>query len=422
MIPNVLSGFVASLNKCGGTPNLVLDVVEKSRDLFLRSPNLIDTIMDNYEAETHTCLHAALLRTKYSSQVPVDKELLIAQTRSFFEKCDPDQAQKVSAYVRAISQEFTDRLIGWGIPRLGISPLLAMIPKLQRSPEQLTAIHGDVCQLALAAKMFRPVLPLLDVDILEVDKTYSVLDAKDYLMYFYYGGLIYATLKMWARALHFFELCLIIPTFSLSCILIETVKKIILVSLIHHGKFNTASEGTGSQVMTLRAWKLYGQAYLQLALAFKKDSPDALLAAVETHRNQFVADCNFGLVKQVLKSHVKFRIRNLTKTFMTLSLSDVATRVKLSSSEEAEQYLVEMIESKEIFALINQRDGTVHFHDDPEQYNSLEMLMKLQKQIEECMALEKHLIRVSDQLVESPHYAEKMLELENKGGKTTVHY
>ncbi|CAL8075701.1 unnamed protein product [Calicophoron daubneyi] len=133
-------------------------------------------------------------------------------------------------------------------------------------------------------------------------------------------------------------------------------------------------------------------------------------------------DWNYGLVKQVLKSHVRFRIHSLTKTFMTMSLLDVANRVKLPSAEEAERYLLEMTESQAIFAHIDQRDGTVYFLDDPEQYNSAEMFMTLQKKIEECVSLEKHLMRTSDQLVKSPCYAKRMLELESKTTKTSGQY
>lgn len=52
---------------------------------------------------------------------------------------------------------------------------------------------------------------------------------------------------------------------------------------------------------------------------------------------------NMGLVKQVLASLYKKNIQRLTKTFLTLSLSDVASRVQLSGPSDAEKYILNMV-------------------------------------------------------------------------------
>jgi COP9 signalosome complex subunit 3 len=52
---------------------------------------------------------------------------------------------------------------------------------------------------------------------------------------------------------------------------------------------------------------------------------------------------NMGLVKQVLASLYKKNIQRLTKTFLTLSLSDVASRVQLSGPADAEKYILNMV-------------------------------------------------------------------------------
>lgn len=43
--------------------------------------------------------------------------------------------------------------------------------------------------------------------------------------------------------------------------------------------------------------------------------------------------------------------------------------------------LWKQIEDKEIYATINQRDGMVSFHDNPEKYNSAKMLEDLTEQV-----------------------------------------
>lgn len=54
-------------------------------------------------------------------------------------------------------------------------------------------------------------------------------------------------------------------------------------------------------------------------------------------------ESNMGLVKQVLASLYKKNIQRLTKTFLTLSLSDVASRVQLSGPSDAEKYILNMV-------------------------------------------------------------------------------
>lgn len=50
-----------------------------------------------------------------------------------------------------------------------------------------------------------------------------------------------------------------------------------------------------------------------------------------------------GLAKQVVASLYKKNIQRLTKTFLTLSLSDVASRVQLNGPAEAEKYVLHMV-------------------------------------------------------------------------------
>ena len=71
----------------------------------------------------------------------------------------------------------------------------------------------------------------------------------------------------------------------------------------------------------------------------------------------------------------------MTKTFLTLSLEDVASRAGLGNSKEAEKYLVIMVESGEIFAKISHKDGMVKFGTKPEKYNSVAMLRNLEKHV-----------------------------------------
>lgn len=89
----------------------------------------------------------------------------------------------------------------------------------------------------------------------------------------------------------------------------------------------------------------------------------------------------------------------MTKTFLTLSLADVASRVQLSGPSEAEEYILNMIKSGEIFASINQKDGMVVFKDDPEKYDSPDMFLKLQDDMARVMELNKQIIKMEEEIM-----------------------
>lgn len=145
-------------------------------------------------------------------------------------------------------------------------------------------------QLCLLAKCFKPALPFLEMDMMDICKENGAYDAKHFLCYYYYGGMIYTGLKNFERALYFYEqvpahswntpkciwrmmianfesefvyvcpeciikchifsgiyvddhVCLIFscqaittPAMAVSHIMLEAYKKYILVSLILHGK------------------------------------------------------------------------------------------------------------------------------------------------------------------------------------------
>lgn len=85
------------------------------------------------------------------------------------------------------------------------------------------------------------------------------------------------------------------------------------------------------------------QPYQELAATYANNNCDEVQAIITKYDVNFHRDNNFGLVKQVLNSLYKKNIQRLTNTFLTLSLSDVASRVKLPGPADAEKYLVNMV-------------------------------------------------------------------------------
>merc|ERR1719419_934860 len=92
---------------------------------------------------------------------------------------------------------------------------------------------------------------------------------------------------------------------------------------------------------------------------------------------------------------------------MTLSLTDMANRVQLSGPKEAERYVLNMIEDGEIFATINQKDGMVSFHDNPEKFNSIGMFLKLDQEMQKCIQLDEKLREMDREIAVNPQYVKK---------------
>lgn len=227
------------------------------------------------------------------------------------------------------------------MPLRGIEILRRAIRKIQLFDSQLTSIHADLCQLCLLAKCFKPALEFLDIDVTGISQEGGQFDSKYFLLYYYYGGMIYTALKNYDRALYFFEVCITTPAMAVSHIMLEAYKKYILVSLILHGKTLNLPRFT-SQVVH-RFIKPLSQSYHDLANAYLTNSCEEVQSIINKYQELFVRDHNMGLVKQVLTFLYKKNIQRLTKTFLTLSLSDVASRVQLSGPADAEKYILNMV-------------------------------------------------------------------------------
>jgi COP9 signalosome complex subunit 3 len=149
----------------------------------------------------------------------------------------------------------------------------------------------------------------------------------------------YVAVKNLERGLYFFEAALTTQSMAVSQIMIEAYKKFVLVSLILHGKIGTLPKYTSSVVN--RFIRRCCEPYNDLAIACATNSPDEV--RIIAQKQVFQSDKNEGLVKQVVQSVHKKNIQRLTKTFLTLSMTDVASRVFIADSAEAEDRIVNMV-------------------------------------------------------------------------------
>ncbi|VDN15016.1 unnamed protein product [Dibothriocephalus latus] len=274
-----LQSFIVAIEKAETCPAQI-KLIEKHADLIKRNASNMDGVLERFGVQKWTCLHAAVIRAKLSLTTQVDSELLISQTRSLFLHCNVEHLREIKPVVCSICREFTLYLTSRSMAIRGIPILLMAIEKVRNSPEQLTSIHAD---LALSAKCFKPVIPLLDTDILDSECDKNAFGLQDALLYFYYGGMIYGALRKWDRSLHFFNM------YPPDGVYLESLHSLM-----------PTRQGTFDK-------------YRSLSSAFSSTDPATLARVIETEADTFKADKNFGLVKQLLDRHIKCRIQNLTK-------------------------------------------------------------------------------------------------------------
>lgn len=186
----------------------------------------------------------------------------------------------------------------------GIILMKKAVHMFRNSPTQLTSVHSDLYQLCLCSNNLTPALEFLDSDITEIMReSNGAFDAKYYLQCYYYGGMIYAALKRFERALYFFEVAVTTPSSALSQILLESYKRYLFISLLVHGKVVPLPKYTS--VIVNRHVRPLVTPYTDLATAFEEGSQDRLRALLTQHQQSFVQDGTFGLAKQLVTVEIQ---------------------------------------------------------------------------------------------------------------------
>ncbi|KAH8366124.1 hypothetical protein KR093_009332 [Drosophila rubida] len=435
---------VRTLSAAGNYRELA-DELPESLSLLVRNWSILDNVLETLDMQQHTLGVLYVLLGKLHSVASANPEpaQIIQLMRDFVQRSNADQLRfavcpcelqqvvylvylsNLPHFIHLVYETchlFTDYLVQKNLSILGIKVLSRAIEQIRQMDTQLTPIHADLCQLSLKAKHFDVVLPFLDADITDISTVAAECknqqqqqpqhtldannDAKYFLLYYYYGGMIYTAVKNYERALYFFEVCITTPAMAMSHIMLEAYKKFLMVSLIVEGKI--AYIPKNAQVIG-RFMKPLANHYHDLVNVYDNSSSEELRILILKYSEAFTRDNNMGLAKQVATSLYKRNIQRLTKTFLTLSLSDVASRVQLPSAAEAERYILNMIKSGEIFASINQKDGMVLFKDDPEQYNLPDMFLNVQTNITQVLDLVKQINKMEEEIILNPMYVKKAL-------------
>ncbi|CAL9199878.1 unnamed protein product [Musa hybrid cultivar] len=359
-----VKAVVAHIQALSGSHEEVADLhslLKQSEGALRSRAARLGPFLHQLDPSAHTLGYLFLLEA-YSSR-PISREQdekFLPFIVGFINSCSAEQIRLAPEKFISVCKSFKDQVMQLQVPIRGITPLRTAIRKLQTSSEQLTTLHSDYLLLCLLAKFYKAGLSILDDDIFEVDQP------RDHFLYCYYGGMINIGLKRFRKALGCLHNVVTAPMDALSVIAVEAYKKYILVSLILNGQVPRFPKYTSS--------------------------------TAQRNLKRHTQDSNVGLVKQVLSSLYKCNIQRLTQTYLTLSLQDIANASQLKTPNDAEMHVLQMIHDAEISASINQKDGMVSFHEDPEQYKICGMIEPIDSLIQRLMELSKKLSSLDEQI------------------------
>lgn len=399
-----VEALVAHVQALSGNPEEVShlhSLLKQSEDSLRSQASRLLPFLEQLDPSKHSLGYLYLLEA-YSSGPILEEQAsgYLLTVVEFIDSCSAEQIRLAPDKFISVCKSFKDQVMELQVAIRGVAPLRTAIRKLQTSYEHLTTLHPDFLLLCLLSKCYKAGISILDDDIFEVDQP------RDLFLYCYYGGMINIGLKRFHKALECLHNVVTAPMTSLNAIAVEAFKKYVLVSLIHNGQVPSFPKYTSGTAQ--RNLKNYTQPYIDLANCYVTGKFSELETSIQTNIEKFQADNNLGLVKQVLSSLYKRNIQRLTQTYLTLSLQDIAGAAQLKTPKEAEMHVLRMIQDGEIFATINQKDGMVRFHEDPEQYKTCEMIEHIDSSIQRLMGLSKKLSSIDEHISCDPAYLTKI--------------
>uniref|UniRef100_A0A8P4FV70 COP9 signalosome subunit 3 n=1 Tax=Dicentrarchus labrax TaxID=13489 RepID=A0A8P4FV70_DICLA len=389
---SALEQFVNNVRQLSaqGQMTQLCELINKSGELLAKNLSHLDTVLGALDIQEHSLGVLAVLFVKFSMPNIPDFETLFSQVQLFISTCNGEHIRYATDTFAGLCHQLTNALVERKQPLRGVVVLKQAIDKMQMNTNQLTSVHADLCQLCLLAKCFKPALPFLELDMMDICKENGAYDAKHFLCYYYYGGMIYTGLKNFERALYFYEQAITTPAMAVSHIMLEAYKKYILVSLILHGKVQPLPKYTSQIVgrfIKVRINHVYGMNCITALL--------------------FRYSCNIYIC------------RHLPDFQLILLLS--STRNILFHFHHALPHASVQIEDGEIYASINQKDGMVCFHDNPEKYNNPAMLHKIDQEMLKCIELDEKLKSMDQEITVNPQFVQKSMgsQEDDVGSKTS---
>ncbi|XP_050432258.1 COP9 signalosome complex subunit 3-like [Adelges cooleyi] len=404
---------VRNLSNMSGDNRELNDYLSKQTDILQRYVAHLDTVLEALDVHENSLTVLTILGVKTTGQIPGDipavqyHTAVAAQINDFITAVSEEELRALAEQLANVMKTMLKNLGEINKPMSAIPIVKNAISKLQVHSYQLTEVHNLLCQACLMSNNLKPALSVLDQDIyvLGTEEPGVIFDIKYYISYFYLGGVIYTAMKNYTKAITFYEIVLTTLLPSMSQIMIESYKKYVLVSIVHLGTVPAIPKL--SQPLIERVLKPVCQAYLDIIPAYQSGEAENLQRVITKYEDVFLRDKNKGLVGQVVKALHRKNILKLSKTFLNMSIADLAQKLNLLSVEEAEEHLLNMVESGEVFAKINHQEGIVTFSDMPKKYEDPIVLKQILDEITGKIEFSKMIQIMDEAITTNPMFVKK---------------
>jgi len=409
------------------------DFLRHEQETLKANASQIDQALQTLDPVQCTLGTAFLLQAQLSASCFANPRATFAFICNFLQVADPQQAKKAASPLTAVCKSFSQMAIDLGQEAMlkSLRPLRAALEKLQDTPETLTPVHAEFLRVCLKVKAYHIAVQLLEQPIFDISTSTkngssssspAQVTPQSFLSFFYYGALVRIGTREYGNAIQLLLVALTCPASCLSAIQADAYKKYVLLCLKVHGEVKPLPIYSSHILQRYAKSPSY---VLDLAEAFRAADAAAFQRTMDDKQPAIEADQNMGLVKQVLSSMRRHKILTLTKTYLTLSLAEIAREAGMQETDTAaaEAILFDMISEGEIKARIDQKTGNVSFEDAEENMDA-EMMAKLESQLAQILQLSARISCSEQEVVTCEAYVRKtsLLEMSERPVAGAVNY
>ncbi|VDM96369.1 unnamed protein product [Thelazia callipaeda] len=345
-------------------------------DVLCRNLPYLDSLLESLSADDYSMTFVTVLFVKmnqvYTESIKNRFEQTLSQVESIIPFLNSSHISFIPDIYISLFRKVYDYYLHISKPARGIMILSNAISLLIKDEQHtITSLHPCLFCLCLKARIHDPAIPFLHLGVFKIfqettNENDAYMDPKWVLLYFYYGGLLYAVLGYYRKAFLMMQKVCCMPAVLPSHIMLQAYKKYVLFSLVLSGKASVLPSYR-SAVLTRFVIPLCPD-YLALEKICESeeenfDKSGAVLEYLEAHYVVFETDKNVGLVKLVARSIRENAVKNLSRCFTSISLSDVVRRCFLNNINHAEWYLYSMSRNGSIKVRIDKKRSLAYFDE-----------------------------------------------------------
>lgn len=400
----------------------VVSLLDKNQETIIKNASqlngAIDALADDITRNAIAVIWLGAIRAALGEEAP-ERGTIPLTERLIAEAPYKEQMRdrtKVMDKWRVLIHRYAEHCRNMKMFRRGIKFVGAAVSKFQPTPNHLTPAHSDFLMLAMKGCIPTVALPLLATPIFDIEPRSTGSNATDYLLYYYYAGLVFVSQRQWSQCLRMLECAMSIVAYGTSAIMVEAYKLYLLVGVIAKGKFLPIPKRASGAME--RVGKQLTSEYMDFASACESRDQSRINKMLQDFGAVFERDRLMTLVEEAQISVVKHTIRGMTKVYVTLNIADMASEVQLPV-DKVREMLLEMIADGAITAKIDSVTGMVSFTDDDAAHDAVDVeeaiaransIIERINKVEDAVALSVPF--VAEKLRSMPNYRELLQEFE----------